>query len=156
MFPMPGQSFQLNFLIFRFLIFRSLTIAALLLGFVPRATATPTAPCCQSGAPVWAATTADPILPLTSPAAAAPHPGTTTTPSLAPDMATPETIAAAPTLPLEAAAPTPVASESEPPIFEKWWFWSAIAAFAVTAVVIVATSSGPVPPKTDLGNMPAF
>jgi hypothetical protein len=42
------------------------------------------------------------------------------------------------------------------PIFEKWWFWTAIAAVAVTAVVIVATSSGPSAPRTDLGNMTAF
>lgn len=42
------------------------------------------------------------------------------------------------------------------PIFEKWWFWTAIAAIAVTTVVIVATSSGPSAPRTDLGNMTAF
>jgi hypothetical protein len=45
---------------------------------------------------------------------------------------------------------------SDTPIFEKWWFWTAITAVAVTAVVIVATSSGPSAPHTDLGNMVAF
>lgn len=45
---------------------------------------------------------------------------------------------------------------SDTPIFEKWWFWTAITAVAVTAVIIVATSSGPSAPRTDLGNMVAF
>jgi hypothetical protein len=45
---------------------------------------------------------------------------------------------------------------SDTPIFEKWWFWTAITAVAVTTVIIVATSSGPSAPRTDLGNMVAF
>jgi hypothetical protein len=56
------------------------------------------------------------------------------------------------------AAPAPGApsTAADSPIYERWWFWTAIAAFAVTAVVIVAASSGPSAPRTDLGNMPAF
>jgi hypothetical protein len=61
-------------------------------------------------------------------------------------------------LPANAAAPSMMEQPPvrQAPIFEKWWFWTAIAAIAVTTVVIVATSSGPSAPRTDLGNMTAF
>lgn len=75
-------------------------------------------------------------------------------------------------LPLPAAAPPVAASEpygatdltapGEPapapdgPFYQKWWFWTAVGAFAVTAVVIVLASSDSGPPWTNLGNMPAF
>jgi len=42
------------------------------------------------------------------------------------------------------------------PLYKKWWFWTAIGAFAVTTVVIIAASSGSGPPQTELGNMSAF
>jgi hypothetical protein len=48
-----------------------------------------------------------------------------------------------------------VVQPREPRFYERWWFWTAIAAVGVTAVVIIATS-GPSPPKTDLPNMVAF
>lgn len=55
------------------------------------------------------------------------------------------------------APPVGVAAASErAPFYRRWWFWTAVGAFAVTAVVIIATSSGPSAPKTDFGNMPAF
>ena len=50
-------------------------------------------------------------------------------------------------------APAPTASA---PFYRKWWFWTAIGAFAVTTVVIIAASSSSGPPRTDLGNMAAF
>ena len=47
--------------------------------------------------------------------------------------------------------------EREPRAFyERWWFWTGVTAVAVTTVVIVATAAGSEPPKTDLGNWPAF
>jgi hypothetical protein len=78
--------------------------------------------------------------------------------------------AAGPIDPLRAPAPPvapvyavtdapPVAISATPdnsPFYQRWWFWTAIGAFAVTAVVIIAASSGPNAPKTDFGNMPAF
>jgi hypothetical protein len=42
------------------------------------------------------------------------------------------------------------------PFYQKWWFWTAVGAFAVTAVVIVLASSDSGAPRTNLGNMPAF
>jgi len=42
------------------------------------------------------------------------------------------------------------------PFYVKWWFWTAVGAFAVATVVILAASSDSGPPRTNLGNMPAF
>jgi hypothetical protein len=51
---------------------------------------------------------------------------------------------------------TPVEPTPEQPFYQKWWFWTAVGAFAVTAVVIVLASSDSGAPRTNLGNMPAF
>jgi len=53
------------------------------------------------------------------------------------------------------AAPVVVATPDEP-FYVKWWFWTAVGALAVATVVILAASSDSGPPKTNLGNMPAF
>ncbi len=115
---------------------------------------------------------ADPTVPLSPPPAAPPSAvealpsvseeatveATVPTPIVPPATQPPPPATAAPptNLAFDIATTAPVAQEPDPPIFEKWWFWTAIGAFAVTAVVIVATSSGPTPPRTDLGNMTAF
>lgn len=52
--------------------------------------------------------------------------------------------------------PLPVAAAPAPHFYERWWFWTAIGAAAITTVVILAVASGPGAPRTDLGNMPAF
>jgi hypothetical protein len=51
---------------------------------------------------------------------------------------------------------TPVTAAPHEPFYQKWWFWTAVGAFAVTAIVIVLASSDSGPPRTNLGNMPAF
>jgi hypothetical protein len=105
---------------------------------------------------------------LENPAPPAPPPGEPLAPAAeigaTPGAATPPAIdLVPPPLPEASVAatpyisnPAPTAPQKDQPIYERWWFWTAIAAFAVTAVVIVATSSGPNTPKTDLGNQPAF
>ena len=132
MFPMQGRSLPR----------RAIGIGVLVLGVTTRALAAPAQPPTAETAPAPPPS----IEPL--PAAETPPTAATVPPAIEPLPSAP--------VALEATAPAPVAPESDPPIFEKWWFWTAIAAFAVTAVVIVATSSGPSPPKTDLGNMTAF
>jgi hypothetical protein len=127
---------------------RSVALAMLLLAFSPPALATPTTP---SEPPPMANTAAPPVEPLASPVEIGTVPETPATPAT--ELLPPP--AAETTAPVPSYVPTP-AREPNPPIFERWWFWTAIAAFAVTAVVIVATSSGPNTPKTDLGNQPAF
>jgi hypothetical protein len=65
----------------------------------------------------------------------------------------------APVPPSQAMDAPPVAvstTTDHSPFSQRWWFWTALGAFAVTAVVIIAASSGPDTPKTDFGNMPAF
>ena len=97
--------------------------------------------------------TQSPTTPPTAPVEPLPSAVASTTPGIAPPPA-----AAPPALAAEAngtAAPL-APTEQDRPIFERWWFWTALGAFAVTAVVIVAASSGPSTPRTDLGNMPAF
>lgn len=70
----------------------------------------------------------------------------------APALAPPQTVAVGSESTGQPAPPV----AADVPIFEKWWFWTAIAAVAVTTVVIVATSSGPSAPQSDLGTMTAF
>lgn len=109
---------------------------------------TPSARAQSSGTEPPAPTTpaAAPVVPL--PPAVAPN-----SPGMAPPPA-----AAPPALAADGngAAVPPAPADQDRPIFERWWFWTALGAFAVTAVVIVAASSGPSTPRTDLGNMPAF
>src|SRR5450432_4270600 len=96
-----------------------------------------------------------------SPGSLAPDPATApgTTFSPATSVATPDTAISPEAVNLDLSVSPPAMAQpppSEAPIFERWWFWTAIAAVAVTAVVIVATSSGPSAPHSDLGNMVAF
>lgn len=127
---------------------RSAAIAVILLVIPAVAFGAPAPPSVTSFAPFAAEVTAPPAsnpAPVVEPLPLAPAPPP------APESAPTPTVVT-----LDPPTTIAVAPESDPPIFEKWWFWTAIAAFAVTAVVIVATSSGPNTPKTDLGNMPAF
>ena len=99
-------------------------------------------------------TATQPFEPLPSGAEASSPAATTPPPATEPMPTGPA--AQAPTVALDVAPAVPALQEPDPPIFEKWWFWTAIGAFAVTAVVVIASSSGPTPPRTDLGNMTAF
>jgi len=60
--------------------------------------------------------------------------------------------AAAADAPPVAVAPAP----SHDPFYQKWWFWTAVGAAAVTTFAIIIATSGTSPPHTDFGNMPAF
>lgn len=91
-----------------------------------------------------------PVQPLPS---ANPPPSALPPPAPAPEWApapyaAPPTAQAYPTAEAQAPASTP--------LYKKWWFWTAIGAFAVTTVVIIAASSSSGPPKTELGNMAAY
>lgn len=56
-----------------------------------------------------------------------------------------------------AAEPAPPAPERRP-ITSRWWLWAALggAVAATVVVVAVASSDGPSPPASTLGNMEAF
>lgn len=64
--------------------------------------------------------------------------------------------------PLAAPAPAdaplivPAAAPDNAPFYQKWWFWTAVGAAAVTTVAILIATSGSSAPRTDFGNMPAF
>jgi len=57
---------------------------------------------------------------------------------------------------LNLAQPASAPPEPSPAFYERWWFWTAVGAVALTTLIIVATSSGSRPPSTDLGNKVAF
>jgi hypothetical protein len=154
MFAMPGPGFRPFMPSVRA---RSAVVAALVLGITTSALVTPASAAeSTTVAPPTAPAPAPPAPPAIEPLA--PLPPETMSPPPASDIAAPPTATAPapPPVVLNAAPPPATPQDVDRPIFERWWFWTAIAAFAVTAVIIVATSSGPNTPKTDLGNMPAF
>lgn len=77
-----------------------------------------------------------------------------------PALETGGALSAAPAPSADAAIVTPGAAAVPPApaphFYERWWFWTAIGAAAITTVVILAVASSPGAPRTDLGNMPAF
>ena len=65
-----------------------------------------------------------------------PAPAATPVPAAPPPSAPAATVAAAP----------PPTGSADTPVYEKWWFWTAIGVVVVGAVVIVAASSGSTTP----------
>jgi hypothetical protein len=126
------------------------------------------------GHPRWAAAQAGisppPLAPsrMEQPPPAAPPPDGPAPATEAPAPSDANLAPPAPITPLPAAAPSTVteangatdlstgAPAPNEPFYQKWWFWTAVGAFAVTAVVIVLASSDSGAPRTNLGNMPAF
>lgn len=93
-----------------------------------------------------------PSAPPPAPAAIQPLPGTAIGPAPYPATAPAPLVYSA----TDAQRVGVSAAPERAPFYQRWWFWTAVGAFAVTAVVIIAASSGPTTPRTDFGNMPAF
>jgi hypothetical protein len=118
---------------------RAIVVMALLGGIARAQSAPPTSP------PPAAAPTPVPIEPLTA------------GPADAPPLVTPEPLAApAPAAPADAPLIVPAAAPDNGPFYQKWWFWTAVGAAAVTTLAILIATSGSSAPHTDFGNMPAF
>ena len=118
----------------------------------------------MAAAPAWAEPSTPPELappppvePLPSSTPATPPPDGTG--AVAPAPATVTSAKAAESAQSAFDVGTPMATPGERPAFyERAWFWTAIGVVAVTAVVILMSTSsqGPATPSTDLGSMRAF
>jgi hypothetical protein len=106
----------------------------------PAQPAPATAPVPPASAPAPAATA--PVEPLGTPPPAGAVPATMTVPAAQP--------------PIDEAQGSILATpEPEPAFYETWWFWTGVAAVAITTAIVLTTTA-PQPPKTDLGNKTAY
>jgi hypothetical protein len=106
----------------------------------------------QESSPTAPAPAASPATepPATEPPAALPAPAPL--PDAQP-QALPESPPPTPASPALNLSQPPVAADKDEPLVEKWWFWSAIGAVVIGAVVaIVLIDSGSSTPRTTLGN----